>query len=281
MDSPIVRTYHTHIGNEQIRMMHISPHDDQMHRHVFFELVYIVNGTATHHLGEETTKLKAGDYFIIDTGSVHCYRDTKDFEIVNCLFLPEYVDRALSSCTSLSSLLSNQILRFGVPVDICAADRIFHDRDGAIGKIIEKMEEEFAEKPTGYIELLRCHLTQILVYAVRASEEDEQSRTFHPATKTIVSYLKQHFTEPLSLENLSCSLNYTPQYLSSMFRKDTGMTLQLFLQRLRIEKACSLLDNQELRVTDVAQMVGYNDVKHFSIIFKSHKGLSPKEFRTN
>ena len=118
-------------------------------------------------------------------------------------------------------------------MDICAADRIFHDDDGTIGKIIKNMEDEFNEKQTGYIELLRCHLTQILVYAVRTSEEDEQSRTFHPATKSIVSYLKEHFAEPLSLENLSLSLNYTPQYLSNLFRKDTGMTIQLFLQRLR------------------------------------------------
>lgn len=281
MDNPIIRTYHTHVGNEQIRMMHIRPRDDDMHRHIFFELVYIVNGTATHHLGEEETKLNAGDFFIIDTGSAHCYRDTKDFEIVNCLFLPEYVDRALSSCTSLSSLLSNQVLRFGVPMDICAADRIFHDDDGTIGKIIKNMEDEFNEKQTGYIELLRCHLTQILVYAVRTSEEDEQSHTFHPATKSIVSYLKEHFAEPLSLENLSLSLNYTPQYLSNLFRKDTGMTIQLFLQRLRVERACNLLDNQDLRLAEVARMVGYSDVKHFSMVFKSHKGVTPKEFRTN
>ena len=281
MDGSIIRTYRAHVGKEQIRMMHIRPKGDRMHRHIFFELVYVVNGTATHHLGEETTTLKAGDYFIIDTGSVHCYRDVKDFEIVNCLFLPEYIDRALSSCTSLSSLLSNQVLRLGVPMDICAADRTFQDTNGPIGRIIRKMEDEFSAKQTGYKELLRCHLSQILVYAVRASEEDENSRTFHPATKAIVAYLNEHFAEPLSLETLSRRLNYTPQYLSSLFRKDTGMTLQLFLQRLRIEKACSLLQNPKLHLFDIAQRVGYNDVKHFAMIFKQHKGLTPKEFRLN
>lgn len=278
MNAPI-ETYRTQITDEQIQIIHIFPRDDHMHRHIFFELVYIVNGTATHCLGKETTQLKAGDYFIIDTGSSHCYRNTKDFEIVNCLFLPEHVDRALSACTSLSSLLSNQMLRFGVPVNICAADRIFHDSNGSIGRIIKTMEQEFASKQTGYKELLRCHLTQILVYAVRCSEEDEQSRAFHSATKAIVAYLKQHFAEPLSLENLSNALNYTPQYLSSLFRKDTGMTLQLFIQRLRIEKACSLLQNPKLHLSDIAQMVGYSDVKHFSRVFKLHKGVTPKEFR--
>lgn len=279
MNTAVIQTYQKQIGDGQIHMMHIRPGEDRMHRHAFFELVYIVSGTATHHLGDETTPLRAGDYFIIDTGSVHCYRDTKDFEIVNCLFLPEYVDRALACCPSLSSLLSNQVLRFGVPVDICTADKTFHDSDGTVRQIIKAMEREFAAQQTGYMELMRCHLTQILVCAVRASEEDERARTFHPATAAMVDYLQQHYAEPLSLENLSRRLCYTPQYLSSLFHRDTGMSLQLFLQRLRIEEACRLLKNQQLRITDIAQAVGYSDAKHFSRVFQQHKGMSPKEFK--
>ena len=44
----------------QIRLMHIYPRNDQMHRHSFFELVYVVNGSATHHLGDERMRLQAG-----------------------------------------------------------------------------------------------------------------------------------------------------------------------------------------------------------------------------
>lgn len=274
-----IQTYQKQIGDGQIHMMHIHPTEDRLHSHTYFELVYIVNGTATHHLGDETTSLKAGDYFIIDTGSVHCYRDTKDFEIVNCLFLPEYVDRALIDCPSLSSLLSNQILRFGVSMSIRAADKIFRDSDGTVGRSIRTMEREYSTQQTGYAELMRCHLTQILVCAVRASEEMERTRTFHSATATMVDYLRQHYTQPLSLESLSQLMGYTPQYLSNLFHKDTGVTLQHFLQLLRIEKACQLLNNRTLRMADVAQTVGYSDVKYFSRVFKRHKGVSPKEFK--
>lgn len=265
--------------NGQIRMMHIRPHNDQMHRHIFFELVYVVHGSATHYLGNETMPLHAGDYFIIDTGSAHCYQDTRDFEIVNCLFLPEYLDRALADCPSLASLLSNQVMRFGVPIDIRTADRIFHDTDGAMGRLIKIMEQEHAAHRTGYMELLRCYLTQALVRIVRASEEVEQTHLSHSATSAIAEHLRTHCAEPLCLDTLSKLVGYTPQYLSSLFHRDMGMSIQAFLQRLRIEEACRLMAQRDLSLTDIALSVGYSDAKHFSKVFRKYKGLSPREYR--
>jgi AraC-like DNA-binding protein len=280
MNTEAIKTYKKEIGEGQIHMMRVTPRNDQMHRHIFFELVYIVSGTATHHLEQDTTQLRAGDYFIIDTGSIHCYRDVRNFEIINCLFLPEYIDRALTDCPSLSSLLYNQVLRFGLPVNIQTADRIFHDSEGVVGQIIRKMEQEYAAKGTGYLELLRCYLTQVLVCAVRASEEAERIRTPHRATTAIVEHLRCHYTEPLSLDELSRKLNYTPQYISSLFHKDTGMSLQEFLQRIRIEEACRLIEQGEQQMVRIAQKVGYGDVKHFARVFRRIKGVSPREFRS-
>ena len=129
-----------------IHMMRIRPGNDQMHRHDFFELVYVVGGRASHHLEQERMTLLAGDYFIIDTGTEHCYRDTEDFEIINCLFRPEYIDRALADCPTLAALLSNQVLRFGVPMTVQAADRIYHDTDGTVGRLMTAMDEEFRQR---------------------------------------------------------------------------------------------------------------------------------------
>lgn len=261
-------------------MMHITPVSDQLHRHTFFELVYVVRGSAVHYIGTEAAPLRAGDYFIIDTGSMHCYQETEDFEIVNCLFLPACLDRALTNCPSLSALLSNQVLRLGVPVDLHMADRIYHDEDGKVFSLIQAMETEYDTKQTGYMELLRCHLTQILVHMVRVFDQAEQAHTSHPATALVAEYLRKHFAEALSLNEISHHAGYAPQYLSSLFRRDTGMSMQVFLQRLRIEEACRLLGNTEIRLPELAQAVGYGDTKHFSRVFKRHKGMSPREFKS-
>ena len=279
MKTGYVKTVQSSILTGQIRIVHMQQADGMLHRHTFFELVYILKGTATHWLEESCTALQAGDYFIIDPGTKHCYRDTKELELINCLFLPEYIDRALADCPSLSSLLANQVLRFGVPVDLHAADKIFHDRDGTVGKLIRQMEQEYTARSVGYMELLRCNLTHIPVYAVRAYEQAEQSRIRHSVTAAIVEYLQQHYAQPLSLDSISRQFGYTPQYLSSLFHRDMGMTLQAFLQRLRVEEACRLISSRKLSTTALAQAVGYSDAKYFSKIFRQHKGMSPREYR--
>lgn len=274
-----ILTYREQIGDGQIHMMRLRCRNDDPHRHSFFELVYVLQGTATHQLGEETAQLHAGEYFIIDTGSVHCYKDVDNCHIVNCLFLPEYIDRALAECPSLSSLLSNQVMHFGVPVDIRAADRVFQDPDGTVRRLIETMEQEYAAKRTGYMELLRCHLTQVLVHAVRAWEAAEKQRIPHRAVEVVTNRLRADCAHSLSLEALSREAGYTPQYLSALFRKDTGMSIQEFLQRLRVQKACRLLGQKNLPLADISQAVGYSDPKHFARVFRRYKGISPKEFR--
>ena len=269
------------LGDGQIRMMHLRQTDRELHGHTFFELVYIIGGTATHWMEQTSAPLRAGDYFIMDPGSKHCYRDTRELELVNCLFLPEYIDRALGDCPSLSSLLSNRVMRFGVPVDVKTADRIFHDTDGTVGRLIRQMEQEYDAGKSGYMELLRCDLTHVLVCAVRASEEQESARVQHSATTAIADYLRQNYAQPQSLTGISQRFGYTPQYLSSLFHRDTGMTIQTFLQRLRIEEACRLMGESGRTLTELAQAVGYTDAKHFSKIFRQHKGMSPREYRSS
>ncbi len=276
-----VKTYRVQIGNQQIKLIRSRPSDDEFHKHIFFELVYVVHGSAAHYLENDITQIRAGDYFIIDTGTVHCYRDTRDFEIINCLFLPEYIDRALADCPTLSALLSNQVLRFGVPVDIHAADRTLHDTDGSIKRLMLRMEQEFYAKHTGSMELLRCYLTEALVHAVRATEAAEQDRPTHQATTFMANHLREHYAEPFSLNAMSAALGYTPQYLSTLFHKDTGISPQSYVQQLRVQKASQLLLEKKHTISEIAQEVGYTDSKHFTRIFRKHTGLSPRVFRSS
>ncbi len=268
-----------YLSENQINMMRITPSGDELHSHDFFELVYVTRGSAVHYLGAGEMELHQGDFFVIDTGTMHCYQKTRDFQIVNCLFLPEYVDRALVHCPSLSALLSNRVMRFGVPVKIRTADRIFRDEDGRVLRLIEEMEAEYREAQTGYMELLRCKLTEILVYAVRASDLAEQKRRPHEATVAMAEYLRRHYGQPLSLDLLGRRLGYSPQYLSSVFRRDTGVTLQEYLQRLRVEEAERLLQAGTLPLSVIAQQVGYSDSKHFAKVFSRYKGVAPSLLR--
>lgn len=260
--------------SDGIQIVRLSPKGGT-HQHKYFEFVYVLRGTALRKMPDATVPVSAGDYYIANPRTAHGYEDIQDLEVIICLFFPEYIDRALINCPSVSSLLTDRTLRFGVPVDIPLADRVLHDTDSAVLRIIKKMDREYADRRTGYKEMLRCYLTQALVHAARACE----TRTPHQAVTQIMEYLKNHYQQPLSLEALSHLVGYTPQYLSSLFSDEVGMSIQLFLQRMRIEEACQLLASTNLSTAEISSAVGYQDIRHFAKIFKKYENVSPREFR--
>ena len=147
----------------------------------------------------------------------------------------------------------------------------------AVRRLFKNMEREYINRDTGYVEMVRCYLIQALVHAVRACEEQSSIN----ATTAVMNYLKNHYAEPLSLQTLSQMAGYTPQYLSSLFSHDVGISIQEYLQRLRIDEACKLLTNTSLPTAEIAEAVGYRDTRHFSKLFRRYQGSSPRDYRKN
>ncbi len=270
---PLV-SFDTGSANRTIQIQRLFPRA-YTHQHIYFELVYVLQGSAVRKMPDAQIPVCAGDYYVTNPLSAHGYESIQDFEIISCLFLPESCDRALRDCPSISHLLSNQILRFGVKVDMPIADRVLHDTDGSVRRIIRQMEHEYTERATGYEELLRCYLIQALVCAVRACE----GHSPRDAVTDVMEYLKCHYAKPLSLSKLSELTGYTPQYLSSLFSRDVGISIQAFLQRMRMEESCKLLACSTLTMAEVATAVGYRDARHFSKLFRRYQGVSPREYR--
>jgi len=94
-----------------------------------------------------------------------------------------------------------------------------------------------------------------------------------------LKYVNEHYGKDLSMAEVAnrISLNYS--YFSLLFKEKTGMNFVEYLKKVRIEKAKELLKNQGLRIYEISGMVGYNNTKHFTTIFREYTGISPKEFR--
>ena len=83
----------------------------------------------------------------------------------------------------------------------------------------------------------------------------------------------------LSIQRLSDAVFLSPAYLSTVFKKSTGITIGQYLASRRVEKACELLENPEFKWYQIAGMVGYNDPDYFTRVFRRHTGMSPMDYR--
>jgi len=95
----------------------------------------------------------------------------------------------------------------------------------------------------------------------------------------LAEHLRNHYDNPLSLDEMAsrCALNAS--YLSRSFKKKTGTTIFAYLNRVRIEKACHLLKSSSMTITEIAFSVGYNNISFFNRMFKRAMSLSPGEYR--
>ena len=92
-------------------------------------------------------------------------------------------------------------------------------------------------------------------------------------------YIQQHYQEALRLEDVSSAVGFNATYFSTPFKKETGQNFMDYLAELRISKAKELLCGEELSVQDVAEQVGYRDLKYFSRLFKKLTGVSPSDYK--
>lgn len=97
----------------------------------------------------------------------------------------------------------------------------------------------------------------------------------------VITCIDTDITADLSLKTQAKLLNVNPSYLSTLFRKETGVTLTDYVNQKRVERAKQLLKAGNTQIQTVAQNCGMLDVNYFTKIFKKYTGVTPKEYRAN
>lgn len=124
----------------------------------------------------------------------------------------------------------------------------------SLGKIREQLDartQKKAELPRGYYEKIIASVT---------------------------AYLSEHYQDA-SLEQAAARVNLSPSYLSKIFKEKSGMSFSDTLLKIRMEKACEMLEDIRYKSYDIAYYIGYDNPKNFSRAFKAYYGISPMEYR--
>lgn len=108
-------------------------------------------------------------------------------------------------------------------------------------------------------------------------EEPEAANSF--IVRNALKYIETHYTEKLTLTELAEKVYVSQWYLSKLLNKYVGQSFNELLNRQRIEKAKELLTDPSLKIHEISEMLGFNEVTHFSKIFKKLENISPNEYR--
>ena len=116
-----------------------------------------------------------------------------------------------------------------------------------------------------------------------ANEYCDLVRTFStghnsPIVKKAVDYILLNLGYPITLTTIAKQINVNPSYLSRKFKEDTGMNISEFINQKRVEEAKLYLQRGNISITDIAFMVGFNDLNYFCKVFKKLTSVTPSQY---
>jgi two-component system response regulator YesN len=175
--------------------------------------------------------------------------------------------------------IKSYLIRNYIIVDvIIAAAKCIKEWGGDIDKVtpeLNSIETILANIKTN----LKEQVCMILLSALTFRDTHTQPR-HGKLIQQAKSYIDDHFMEAdLSLNDITTLTNLSPSHFSTVFSRETNQTFIDYLTGVRIQKAKELLRTTNLKSSEIAYRVGYNDPHYFSFVFKKNTGFSPSEFR--
>jgi AraC-like DNA-binding protein len=248
------------------------------HSHPGFEMLFLLDGaTAYEFAGPTAVELRGGHFLVVPPGMVHrgqhevrspstiCGLALKTSPLSgwkNTNFTPADVRR-------LRSALEN-------------ASRKVHPFNPALRWLVRRLMEETAsypanpQRPEAAI-ALRALICAVLVEAMRQIlVPPTEPKEFVAAA---IAYLRQHLQDPVRMSDLVRYVGFSRARMFDLFKTQTGLTPNDYLQRLRVEKAQQLLRQTNQSVTEIGLATGFRTGQYFSTVFGRYTGVSPMQFR--
>lgn len=121
-------------------------------------------------------------------------------------------------------------------------------------------------------------LSQLKKAVIKAIGYDYTSNN---TVNSVLAHIHGHYTEDITLNSVASDLFLSPQYLAKIFKKHTNTTFNKYLNKVRIDRAKYLLLHSNYSIKEISEKVGYMNINNFYSQFKTHTGISPKQYIEN
>lgn len=128
---------------------------------------------------------------------------------------------------------------------------------------------------SSYLYYSRCsfEVRNMILSLVR--QVHESKKVYSALTKKIIYYLHSNFSKQITISDIADHVHASANYCSTLFKKETGFTINEALTKLRIEEAKRLLIQGDLKIKEIASLCGFGSARYFSEVFSKHTSLPP------
>lgn len=158
-------------------------------------------------------------------------------------------------------------------------------QDERILTLIGNAVDEFGSKQPESEKLLSLIFHQVMIYLIRDFKFISPEKQPKSATEAeslclrMINYIDSHIYTMKKLDDLSDAMGYSYSYLSTLFKKTTLLTLSDYFHEKKLNIASMLILEDQLKITEIAEMLNYASVYSFSKVFRSRFKISPRAYR--
>lgn len=235
------------------------------HLHTHIELIRVEQGDTVAFADNRSGPCREGDVFIAFPNQIHYYHDGEPPAGDLLIFSPELVPE-------FGEIFGSQIP--ASPVIPGAG------RDPKVRECLrELLRLEDARTDPFREPLVRAYLLILCSRLIPQMELAPTVKCDTDALKAVIQYCTENYTREISLQTLSDSLYISKYYISHLFGQRLKVSFCDYINALRVRRACELLRQGGLSVTEVAFAVGYNSTRSFDRCFKKIQKVSPQSYR--
>ena len=252
----------------------------QTHWHDEIEIIVIKKGEGIVAVDLTAYEVHAGDLVFVCSGQLHSIsqKDACTMEYENILFRPSLLRTAgFDMCSErlLQPLCTGKIR----PVPLVTAGSSAH---AAFSALIGQMDKLCDARPHAYQLAVKGLLFQIMFLLLSECSQLPVPKTDRKSldkVKTVLSYVEEHYQEPITIEEIAAQCYYSKSYFMRFFKETMGTGFIQFLNDYRLEIAAKLLLSGDGTVLDAAMQSGFENLSYFTRSFKKKYGVTPGKYR--
>lgn len=249
------------------------------HRHDYFVIIWVISGSGEHLVDLERHPIEDDSLYIIRPGQVHLMKVNRPVNGFVISFTPAFLGVEDSAVIHLLHDETFDQAAGSSRIHLDAATR------GEVGEIVAKLEKEFvnffllrSEILRGYLRILLVYLTRHRIQTPAAASRTPQPRNLE-LTRAFLSLLEKDYRSKHFVADYATSLVVTPNHLNEVVKKTTGQPASYHIQQRIVLEAKRQAAWSGVSMKEIAGLLGFDDVAHFSKFFKKVAGMGFKDFR--
>lgn len=272
----------------EVSVLAIDAATEVTHKHNFFQIVYVLEGTGIQVINGNRYAFAKGDIFLITPEDTHSYE--LNLKPLFCIidFTKNFFYKQANSREE----------KIDVSDFFKRLEYIFHNQHNVKGSLVPVTEKKILdvlvnqliiekENERTFGKIITQNIVFLLLNLIARSIQQQAiaySTGINPKSKTneITTYIQQHIfdKERLSIQTLSEHFNISAGHLSRTFKEETGRTIKDYITLYKLDIIKSRLKCSDLTISEIADELNFTDESHLNKVFKSAFGMTAKQFRS-